>query len=286
MHESLADGPGLDLVREHTVYACVVGSRAFGLAQEGGATERRGVFAAPAPLFWRLDKPPAHVAGPLEDQFSWELERFCALALRGSPEVLECLHSPLVEYADEIGRELLELRGSFLSLRAVESLRGYAHQRSARLETALREHGEPRWNHAVHLVRLLLSCRDLVRTGRLVVEVGEERERLLAVRRGELPWGRVRSWARSLEGEIDEAAGRTPLPAEPDRTAVEDFLVRVRARSAPAAPARRAEVPGGDGSVRPGPASEGAGRPPDWVVAGSWGAPADADRTPQGTRSR
>jgi hypothetical protein len=239
MHESLADDPGLALVRDHTVYACVAGSRAFGLAEEGSDTDRRGVFAAPAPLFWRLDKPPAQVAGPQEEQFSWELERFCVLALRANPNVLECLHSPLVEYADEVGRELLELRGSFLSRRVEQSFRGYALQQASRLEAAVREQGAPRWKHAMHLVRLLLSCRDLLRTGRLVVDVGEERERLLAVRRGEVPWARVRAWARGLEAEVDRAAARTPLPAEPDRAAVEDFLVRARARSAEQAARQR-----------------------------------------------
>ncbi|WP_174704097.1 nucleotidyltransferase domain-containing protein, partial [Streptomyces viridosporus] len=92
------------LVRDHTVYACVMGSRAFGLATEDSDTDRRGVFLAPTPLFWRFDKPPTHVEGPAEEQFSWELERFCELALRANPTILECLHSPLVEYADDTGR--------------------------------------------------------------------------------------------------------------------------------------------------------------------------------------
>ena len=87
------------LVRDHTVYACVMGSRAFGLATDGSDTDRRGVFLAPTPLFWRFEKPPTHVEGPAEEQFSWELERFCTLALRANPNILECLHSPLVEYA-------------------------------------------------------------------------------------------------------------------------------------------------------------------------------------------
>ncbi|SBU94437.1 Predicted nucleotidyltransferase [Streptomyces sp. MnatMP-M77] len=99
------------LVRDHTVYACVMGSRAFGLATEESDTDRRGVFLAPTPLFWRFEKPPTHVEGPAPEQFSWELERFCELALRANPNVLECLHSPLVESVDDTGRELLALRG-------------------------------------------------------------------------------------------------------------------------------------------------------------------------------
>ncbi|MGW1023226.1 nucleotidyltransferase domain-containing protein [Streptomyces sp. NPDC002577] len=221
-----------DLVLHHTVYACVTGSRAFGLATDGSDTDRRGVFLAPTRLFWRFEKPPAHVDGPAEEQFSWELERFCELALRANPNILECLHSPLVEYADETGRELLALRGAFLSRRAHETFTGYALGQRRKLEADVRQHGAPRWKHAMHLLRLLASCRDLLRTGELTIDVGDQRGPLLAVKRGEIPWPEVESRMARLAAEADEAAARSPLPPEPDKARVEDFLVRVRRASA------------------------------------------------------
>ena len=220
------------LVRDHTIYACVMGSRAFGLATEGSDTDRRGVFLAPTPLFWRFGKPPAHVEGPAEEQFSWELERFCELALRANPNALECLHSPLVEYADTTGRELLSLREAFLSRRAHETFTRYAHGQRRKLEADVRTHGAPRWKHAMHLLRLLESARDLLRTGTLTVDVGDRRESLLAVKRGEVPWPEVESRMTRLAREGEQAAHRSPLPAEPDRRRVEDFLVRARRASA------------------------------------------------------
>ena len=243
MRELLGNAVGHDLVRDHTVYSCVMGSRAFGLATDASDTDRRGVFVAPTPLFWRFDKPPTHVTGPRDEEFSWELERFCALALRANPNLLECLHSPLVEYADATGRELLDLRGAFLSRRAHGTFRGYAAQQLAKLEADVRTHGRPRWKHAMHLLRLLISCRDLLRTGELVIDVGEHREALLAVKRGERTWEQVRGWMRTLHEEVDTAADRTPLPAEPDRTRVEDFLIRVRGLSASAPDLTRPAVP-------------------------------------------
>ncbi|MGI5337127.1 nucleotidyltransferase domain-containing protein [Streptomyces sp. CA-181903] len=219
------------LVARHTVYSCVMGSRAFGLATEASDTDRRGVYAAPAALFWRFEKPPAHVEGPAEEQFSWELERFCELALRGNPNILECLHSPLVEHADATGRELLSLRAAFLSRLVHRSFTGYADSQRAKLDASARKHGAPRWKHAMHLLRLLASARDLLRDGALVLDVGAERERLLAVRRGEVPWPEVGRRIARLRDEADAAAARTPLPAEPDRARVEDFLIRVRRAS-------------------------------------------------------
>lgn len=224
---------GISLVRNHTVYSCVMGSRAFGLATDGSDTDRRGVFLAPTALFWRFEKPPTHVEGPAEEQFSWELERFCALALRANPNILECLHSPLVEYVDDTGRELLALRQAFLSRQAHETFARYALGQHKKLAADVRKYGAPRWKHAMHLLRLLMSSRDLLRTGTLTIDVLEQREPLLAVKRGEVSWGEFERWMSRLATEADEAAAaRSPLPPEPDHTRVEDFLVRVRRASA------------------------------------------------------
>jgi hypothetical protein len=220
------------LVRDHTIYRCVMGSRAFGLATDGSDTDVRGVFLAPTALFWRFEKPPTHVEGPAAEQFSWELERFCALALRTNPNVLECLHSPLVEHLDETGRELLSLREAFLSRQAHETFVRYAVGQRRKLETDVRQHGAPRWKHAMHLLRLLALCRDLLRTGRLVIDVGADREPLLAVKRGEVPWPEVERRMLGLAAEADDAAARSPLPAEPDHARIEDFLIRTRRASA------------------------------------------------------
>ncbi|WP_330334954.1 nucleotidyltransferase domain-containing protein [Streptomyces sp. NBC_00536] len=222
----------LALVREHTVFACVMGSRAFGLATEASDTDRRGVYLAPTPLYWRFEKPPTHVEGPREEEFSWELERFCELALRANPNILECLHSPLVERLTPVGEELLSLRGAFLSRRAHTTFTRYAVSQRGKLDADVRIHGAPRWKHAMHLLRLLGSCRDLLRTGRLTVDVGEHRENLLAVKRGEVPWAEVEARMTRLAQECEAALSTTPLPADPDLPRVEDFLLRARRASA------------------------------------------------------
>ncbi|MEU5214017.1 nucleotidyltransferase domain-containing protein [Streptomyces sp. NPDC020742] len=220
------------LVVEHTVYACVMGSRAFGLATENSDIDRRGVFLAPTRLFWGFEKPPTHVEGPREEEFSWELERFCQLALRANPTVLECLHSPFVERIDDTGRELLSLRGAFLSRQAHRTFTGYATGQLKQLRADVRQRGAPRWKHAMHLLRLLASSRDLLRTGALTLDVGPAREELLAVKRGEVAWETVERRMARLSEEADAAVSGSPLPAEPDRARVADFLFRARRTSA------------------------------------------------------
>ncbi|TNY36461.1 nucleotidyltransferase [Thermomonospora catenispora] len=224
--------PDLWLVREHTVLSVVVGSRAYGLDTEDSDVDRRGVFLAPTPLFWGLDKPPTHLEGPEPERFSWELERFCDLALQANPTVLECLWSPLVETATDLGRELLLIRTAFLSRRAHRTFTRYADSQFRKLQADLRNHGEPRWKHVMHMLRLLLSGRHLAEHGRPLVHVGDLRDRLLAVRRGEVGWPEIERWRAELTAGMEAAVERGPLPPEPDRRRVAALLYEARRRSA------------------------------------------------------
>lgn len=220
------------LVREHTVYAAVVGSRAFGLATEASDVDTRGVYLAPAPAFWGLVPPPTHVDGPEPEWFSWELGRFCELALKSNPNLLEVLHSPLVVACTPVGEELLALRAAFTSRLAHQTFNGYVLSQFTKIEADLRRDGAPRWKHVMHLLRLLLSARDLLRTGTPMVDVGAYRERLLAVRSGAVAWADVEAWRLGLHADLDEAVATSPLPEVPDVARVDAWLRDVRARSA------------------------------------------------------
>ncbi|MGW4665962.1 nucleotidyltransferase domain-containing protein [Streptosporangium sandarakinum] len=213
-------------VPEHLVLSVVTGSRAYGLETEDSDVDRRGVFAAPAPLFWRLDKPPTHLEGPLPEQFSWEVERFCVLALEANPTVLECLWSPIVERLTPAGEELLAIRRAFLSRRAHRTFAGYAQAQLRRLDPA-----RPKWKQAMHMIRLMLSGLHLAREGEPLVRVGDHRDRLLALRRGEIPWPEVERWRAELAAELDRPGVCDALPEAPDRRTVEDYLVTVRRAS-------------------------------------------------------
>jgi len=219
------------LVREHTIYAAVVGSRAFGLDTDSSDTDTRGVYVAPTESFWSLAKPPTHVDGPEPEWFSWEVERFCELALKANPNLLEVLHSPLVVRQTPLGEELVGLRQAFLSQLAYQTYSGYVLSQFKKLEADFRRDGAPRWKHVMHLIRLLLAARTLLRQGELVVDVGPTRDRLLSIRAGELPWAEVECWRLELHEELDRALEKTVLPATPDVSRVDAWLRSVRERS-------------------------------------------------------
>ena len=210
------------------VYRCVVGSRAFGLATETSDVDRRGVYLPPADLHWSLYGVPEQIENPDNQECYWELGKFLRLALKANPNVLECLWTPEVDFASPLAEEMRGMRAAFLSRLVYRTYNGYTLSQFKKLEQDLRTTGTIKWKHAMHLLRLLLSGIDALREGDLRVRVGEHRERLLAIKRGEVPWEEVEVWRLSLHAAFDEAFRGTALPEVPDYERVNAFLLRAR----------------------------------------------------------
>jgi predicted nucleotidyltransferase len=212
----------------YIVYRCVVGSRAYGLDTQASDTDRRGFFLPPASLHWSLQGVPDSVTDPATGDCYWELKPFLLLALKATPNVLECLYTPLVEHATPLAEELLALRDGFLSKRAYASYKGYVESQARKLGQDLRTRGEPKWKAAMHLVRFLLARIAVLREGRVPVHVGGHRDRLLAGRDGRLSWKKYHAWRSRLLEEFEAAWAGTRLPDEPDSGRVEAFLLKAR----------------------------------------------------------
>ena len=213
---------------QYVIYRCVVGSRAYGLEGPNSDYDRRGIYLPPARLHWSLDGVPEQLTHDAAQECYWELQKFLVLALKANPNILECLYTPLVEHATPLAQELLALRAIFLSRRLHDSYQGYAMAQFRRLEHDLRTRGALNWKHAMHLIRLLLTGISALREGEPRISMKPWREELLAIRRGELPWAAVDAWRLRLHAEFDVALAVTRLPAEPDRTRANAFLIAAR----------------------------------------------------------
>ena len=213
---------------DHVVYRCVVGSRAYGLDHDGSDHDRRGIYLPPADRQWSLWGVAEQLEHASRDEVYWELGKFVTMALRANPNVLECLFTPLVETATPVARELLAMRGAFVSKLVYQTYNGYVASQFKKLQADLRNKGEVKPKHIMHLLRLLLAGVETLRTGAVPVHVGEHRERLLAVRRGEVPFEQADAWRVQLHGQFDAAYTSTALPDRPDYTAANAFLVRAR----------------------------------------------------------
>lgn len=97
-----------------------------------------------------------------------------------------------------------------------------------KLEQDLRNRGEIRWKHVMHLIRLLLSGVTVLREGFVPLRVDAYRDRLLAIRTGQVPWNEVEEWRLALHTELDGALARTMLPEQPDYERANQFLIRAR----------------------------------------------------------
>lgn len=213
------------------IYRCVVGSRAYGLETDESDTDRRGVYLAPLEMQLSLFGAPEQFEDNTEQSCYWELQKFLVMALKANPNILECLYSPLVEKISPLGEKLLTLRDCFLSQMIFQTFNGYALSQFKKLEQDRRNQGEIRWKHAMHLLRLLLTGAAALREHRVPVRVDGSRERLLTVKRGELPWLEVDAWRQELHRDFEHALQTTKLPERPDYEAVNAFLIMARLES-------------------------------------------------------
>jgi len=226
--EALTPALGGRALFERVILRVVVGSRAYGLAEEGSDTDRRGVFLPPAELHWSLYGVPEQIDDEPAQETFWELQKFLVMGLKANPNVLECLWSPLVEHATPLGRELLALRPALLSQLVFQTYSGYVASQFRKIEVDLRQHGQPKWKHVMHLLRLLAAGVEVLTSGEVPVHVGPLRERLLAVLSGEVGWDEVEAWRLDLHSRFAAAAATTSLPARPDYERIDAFLRRAR----------------------------------------------------------
>jgi uncharacterized protein len=214
------------------IYRCVVGSRAYGLDNDESDTDRRGVYLAPAELQWSLFGAPEQFEDNASQSCYWELQKFLTMALKANPNILECLYSPLVEKVTTLGEGLLSIREAFLSQMIFQTFNGYAMSQFKKIEQDLRNSGEIKWKHAMHLLRLLLTGAATLREGRVPVRVKTHRDSLLAVKRGEVSWAEVDVWRKELHGDFERALAATQLSERPDYEVANRFLIKARRQMA------------------------------------------------------
>jgi uncharacterized protein len=215
-------------LNDYVIYRCIVGSKAFGLDDENSDTDYRGIYLPPAELHWSLYGVPEQLEDKKREECFWELQKFLILALKANPNVLECLNTPLVEYADAIAEELLAIKHIFFSKLIYQTYNGYVMSQFKKLEQDLRARGEIRWKHAMHLIRLLLQGIEILQSGELHVKVSLNRDRLLAVKTGETSWEDLNRWRLSLHKDFENAFAATALPERPDYDRANKFLIKAR----------------------------------------------------------
>ncbi|MFF3846244.1 DNA polymerase beta superfamily protein [Streptomyces sp. NPDC002328] len=218
----------------------IVGSTAYGLAHAGSDVDRLGMFAAPTEELHGLHGPKESYVSKAPDSTLHEAAKWCRLALGGNPTAMELVWLPddLYEVRTPLGDELIGIRTTFLSARRVrDAYLGYATQQFRKLQN--RNDGTPTdveadaatvarrtAKNARHLKRLCQQGYELYATGELSIRVDDPE----SYRRFGEQVAADPAAAGPLLREYEEAFTRTRsvLPEQPDDTAAEAWLRRVR----------------------------------------------------------
>lgn len=150
------------------------------------------------------------------------------LALKANPNVLECLYSPIVEHATPLAQELLSIREVFLSKLLFQTYSGYVASQFKKMQIDIRNQGHVKWKHVMHLIRLLISGTHVLTQRTVIVDVGDHREQLFRIKRGEMPFHEADAWRKSLQKQFETAFMVTELPDRPNYRLANDFLIRAR----------------------------------------------------------
>ncbi len=248
-----------ELVERGTILRATVGSTVHGL-HHGGQDDRdeMAVFIEPPEYLLGLRRAPGirgglygfeHFvertqpegvrSGPGDlDLVAYSLRKYIRLALKGHPTILLLLFVPdeLVLVRTELGEDLRELRPALLSRRAGRGYLGYLHGQRERL---LGIRGQMRVNrpelveahgfdtkYAMHAARLGYQGIELLETGQLTLPLPEpQRSRVMAIRTGERTFDEALAEIDEVERRLADALERTQLPPQPDKAAVDRFLV-------------------------------------------------------------
>jgi uncharacterized protein len=80
--------------------------------------------------------------------------------------------------------------------------------------------------HAMHLVRLLRMCREILETGKVQVK-RPDRDELLAIRNGDWSYERLIEWAKEQDSAMDALYAKSKLPAMPDDAQLDALCTRM-----------------------------------------------------------
>jgi len=212
----------------------VVGSQAYGLSTPQSDVDRLGIWQALTEDVLSLNPPKESIVehAPLPDRTLHELSKFIRLALAANPTVLELLWLEDFEKAEEAGFNLVWAREKFLSQRIRNTYGGYAESQRKRLverdgsfASDLRNRTE---KHGRHCYRLILQGGNALREGKLRVKLTED-EAQECREAGQMAANDVEGFSKMATSAI-QAFDSIPsdLPLEPDRSEIDDLLVRLR----------------------------------------------------------
>ena len=202
-----------------------------------------GIYVEPPELVLGLDSMPHFIwstagderrNGPDDvDVTLYSLKKWASLACKGNPTALHFLFAAS-SITNGVWSEVLAKREVFLARNCVKQFLGFADDQLQRItgqkgrgKKGQRPEIEVQFGYdvkaAMHTLRLLYECKELVSTGNITLP-RPERDFLVRVRTGKYTVDKVIEMSRGLVVECTEAEKNSLLPEEIDRNAVSNLV--------------------------------------------------------------
>ncbi len=235
----------------------VVGSGVHGIAIPGTDDhDEMGVYVEPPSYVlgigehredyvWRTQPEGARSGHGDTDLVLYSLRKYLRLAVKGNPTTMLPLFAPQesLVVVTPLGEELRSMRSAFLSQQAVERFLGYMHSQHERMlgQSGRNVPNRPEliekygWDvkYGSHALRLAYQGLEIAKTGSLTLPLAaEQRDRVLAVKRGEVSRTEVSSQIAGLEADVRRLLdqGGTPLPETADTEAIDAWAIDAQRR--------------------------------------------------------
>ena len=113
-------------LKDRVIYSAVVGSTAWGLADDSSDEDIKGVFVLPFEGTVGLWEAIDEIREPTSDIQYWEVQKLVYQGLRADANTLEMLWSPHIKVMTVLGQELLRRRRMFISCHIFGTFGRYA----------------------------------------------------------------------------------------------------------------------------------------------------------------
>lgn len=162
----------------------------------------------------------------------YSLPVYFSLVMENNPNMIDSLFLPenCIIYMSHIGKKVVDKRHMFLHKGAFHRFKGYAYSQLHKIETKtpkgkrkelIEKHGYD-VKYAMHLVRLLNECEQILLNGDLDLLLN--REQLKSILRGEWTIENIKEYFRNKEMLLEKLYVESSLPYQPDEEKIRMFL--------------------------------------------------------------